>query len=334
MSKSLGNVIDPQDLIARYGADIVRLWVSSLDYRDDMPISEEILSRCAEGYRKIRNTARYLISNLYDFRPAEHAVPPDRLEPLDRWALAQTRAVARRLAEAYARYEFHVVYHALVNFCATTLSAFYLDVLKDRLYASHPESPERRSAQTALDRIARVVATLSAPVLPFTSEEIWRELPSPKEESVHLSRFETLSDLPEEIPSPEAWERLMALRQEVNEMLEEARREKQIGSFLEAAVLLTREPRLEADRAATGSGGAGLADLFIVSEIGENAEAAGDGWRESRAYPGLKMKFRRAAGRRCDRCWKVTPEAEGDGLCRRCREVLARLPGAPAEASR
>ncbi len=150
MSKSLGNVIDPQDLIARYGADVLRLWVSSLDYRDDMPISEEILARCAEAYRKVRNTARYLVSNLYDFDPARDSVPADGLEPLDRWALAGARAAATRMAEAFAQYDFHLVYHALVNLSATTLSAFYLDIVKDRLYASLPDSRERRSAQTAL----------------------------------------------------------------------------------------------------------------------------------------------------------------------------------------
>jgi isoleucyl-tRNA synthetase len=330
MSKSLGNVIDPQGLVARFGADIVRLWVSSLDYRDDMPISEEILSRCAEGYRKIRNTARYLVSNLYDFDPAADALPPDRLLPLDRWAAAQTRQLSARLRGAYERYEFHVVYHSLVNFCATTLSAFYLDVLKDRLYASHPSSPERRSAQTVLHRIARAVATLSAPVLPFTAEEIWKELPRPKEESVHLARFETLDDAPEAVSSPEAWDRLTQLREEVTAMLEEARQDKQIGSFLQAAVLLTPSPDLDRDRAATGTEGPALADLFIVSEV---AAASPEGGRESRAYPGLRLEFRKAAGRRCDRCWKVTPEAETEGLCRRCRQVLAAL-GAAAEAPR
>ncbi|MGH9369063.1 MAG: isoleucine--tRNA ligase, partial [Thermoanaerobaculia bacterium] len=334
MSKSLGNVIDSQDLVARYGADIVRLWVSSLDYRDDMPISEEILSRCAEGYRKIRNTARYLLSNLYDFNPPAHALRPPRLHPLDRWALGEARALARRLAEAYERYEFHVVYHSLVNFCATTLSAFYLDIVKDRLYASHPASPERRSAQTAFHRIARALATLSAPVLPFTAEEVWKELPGPKEESVHLARFETLGDLPEQVPSPESWERLTQLREEVAVMLEEARREKQIGSSLEAAVLLTSTAELERDRAAAGAGGSGLADLFIVSEVSQASAREGDGFRESRAYPGVRLKFRKAAGRRCDRCWKVTPEAEPEGLCRRCREVLASLPGAAAGTTR
>jgi isoleucyl-tRNA synthetase len=333
MSKSRGNVIDPQDLTSRFGADIVRLWVSSLDYRDDMPISEEILERCAEGYRKIRNTARYLISNLYDFQPAEHALAPERLHPLDRWALAEARAVARRLSESYGRYEFHVVYHSLVNFCASTLSAFYLDIVKDRLYASLPSSPGRRSAQTAFHRIARSLATLAAPVLPFTAEEIWKELPEPKEESVHLARFETLGDLPAEAPAPEAWERLTQLREEVAVMLEEARREKQIGSSLEAAVLLTGAGALEADRKAAGAEGAGLADLFIVSEVSEQ-ESGGEGWRESKTYPGVRLRFRKAAGRRCDRCWKVTPEAEAEGLCRRCREVLLALQGAAAGAPR
>ncbi len=334
MSKSKGNVIDPQELTARYGADIVRLWVSSLDYRDDMPISEEILARCAEGYRKIRNTARYLISNLYDFRPAEHALPPGRLLPLDRWVLGQTQAAARRIAEAYERYEFHVVYHTLVGFCSTTLSALYLDVLKDRLYASHPDSPERRSAQTALHRIARALATLSAPILPFTAEEVWKELPDPKEESVHLARFETLGDLPEQAPSPESWERLTQLREEVAVMLEQARREKQIGSSLEAAVLLTSTTPLESDRAAAGAEGPGLADLFIVSDVSQAPASEADGWTASKAYPGVLLKFRKAAGRRCDRCWKVTPEAESQGLCRRCRDVLAALQGEAAGAAR
>src|SRR5262249_6998950 len=142
MSKSLGNVVEPQDLIRRFGADILRLWVFSLDYRDDTPISEEILARCAEGYRKIRNTARYLISNLYDFDPAKDAAAPGALAPLDRYVLAQTRDIAGRIVKAYEAYEFHLVYHPLVNFCATTLSAFYLDILKDRLYASRADSPE------------------------------------------------------------------------------------------------------------------------------------------------------------------------------------------------
>jgi isoleucyl-tRNA synthetase len=331
MSKSIGNVIEPRDLIPKYGADILRLWVSSADYQDDDPISEEILARCAEAYRKIRNTARYLISNLYDFDPAVNGVAPGDLLPLDRWALHQARRLASRVSDAYERYEFHIVYHSVVNFCATTLSAFYLDVLKDRLYASPADSRQRRSAQTAMSRIGRVIATLAAPVLPFTAEEIWEALPGSKEESVHLTRFEALDDLPQEPLPEEAWDRLMKLRVEVAVLLEQARREKTIGSSLEGAIALTANADLERDRTSTGAAGAGLADLFIVSEtISEAAGSDGVGWTASQAYPGLKIRFEKARGRRCERCWKVTLEAENGGLCDRCRRALEAL--APAGA--
>jgi isoleucyl-tRNA synthetase len=324
MSKSLGNVVAPQDLIRKYGADIVRLWVASLDYRDDDPISEEILARCAEAYRKIRNTARFMLSNLYDFDPAVDALPPGGLQALDRWALREARAVARRIERAYETYELHVVYHSLLGFSATTLSAFYLDILKDRLYASAAASPERRSAQTALYRILRALATLSAPVLPFTAEEIWNALPGKKEESVQLARFETLDDFSDESWPVAAWERLGRLREEAAVILEEARRNKQIGSSLEGAIALQGAATLEPDRVATNTTGPGLADLFIVSETIEDAAAAPtDGWRESQVYPGVRLAFRKARGRRCDRCWKVTPEAENTGLCNRCRGVIA-----------
>jgi isoleucyl-tRNA synthetase len=331
MSKSVGNVIEPRDLIPKYGADILRLWVASADYRDDDPISEEILARCAEAYRKIRNTARYLISNLYDFDPAVDGVAAGELLPLDRWALHQARRLAARVADAYERYEFHLVYHSVVNFCATTLSSFYLDVLKDRLYASPADSRERRSAQTAMSRIGRAIATFAAPVLPFTAEEIWEALPGAKEESVHLARFEALDDLPQEALPEEAWDRLMKLREEVAVLLEEARREKTIGSSLEGAIAFTGNGDLETDRSSTGAAGAGLADLFIVSEtIAVDAGPDGAGWTESRAYPNLKIRFQKARGRRCDRCWKVTPEAEENGLCDRCRRALEALATAGA----
>ena len=324
MSKSLGNVVAPQDLIQKYGADIVRLWVASLDYRDDDPISEEILARCGEAYRKIRNTARYLLSNLYDFDPAAHSVAAGELRPLDRWALGQARAVVRRILAAYETYELHVIYHQLVTFCATTLSAFYCDIIKDRLYASAAASPERRSAQTALHRIARALAAAMAPVLPFTSEEIWAALPGKKEESVHLARFDRLDDLP--VPadpdSEAAWERLTRLREEASLILEQARRDKTIGSSLEGAIALSTSDALEADRAATGTAGAGLADLLIVSEVVESPLSAPAEWKESQAYPGVRLGFLKARGRRCDRCWKVTPEADATGLCDRCRSVV------------
>ncbi len=326
MSKSLGNVLEPQDLLKRYGADILRLWVASLDYRDDDPISDEILARCAEAYRKVRNTARYLISNLYDFVPPRDSVPTSDLLPLDRWILGEARELAGRVREAYEGYQFHVVYHSLVNFCATTLSAFYCDIVKDRLYASAPASRERRSAQTVMNRIGRALATLAAPVLPFTAEEIWGALPEPKEQSVHLARFETLDDAARDSGAAPAWDRLMKLREEVAGVLEQARKEKLIGSSLEAAVLLTPDEALEADRGATGTQGASLADLFIVSAVARgSAEDGSGGWSRSAAYPGLSLRFEKAPGRRCDRCWKVTPEAEESGLCSRCRQVLGEM---------
>ncbi|MEO8191123.1 MAG: class I tRNA ligase family protein, partial [Acidobacteriota bacterium] len=337
MSKSAGNTVVPAQVISKYGADILRLWVVSVDYREDQPISEEILTRCAEAYRKIRNTERFLISNLYDFDPERDTVPAAKLLPLDAEILSRAARLARRLTEAYETYEFHVIYHALLNFCASDLSAFYLDVIKDRLYASAPRSPERRSAQTALHRIGRALATLSAPVLPFTAEEVWQALPGAKEESVHLSRFETLNDAAGDPAAEAAWGRLMALREEVSTVLEEARRDKTIGSSLEGAISLSGDAgALDADRAATGFSGAAFADLFIVSSarMEAAAEAGLPGWRASAAYPGLSLRFEKAQGRRCDRCWKVTPEAEATGLCDRCRRVLAGLEretaGAPA----
>jgi len=333
MSKSLGNVVEPRTLIARFGADILRMWVCALDYRDDTPISEEILARCAEAYRKIRNTARYAISNLYDFDHARDSVAPDDLLPFDRWVLRETAAVAARIREAYERYEFHVVYHQLVNLCATTLSAFYLDVVKDRLYASAAASTERRSAQTALAAIGRVLATALAPVCPFTADEIWEALPGKKEESVHLARFESLasfSAIQRDAEAAPAWDRLARLREEVSALLEQARREKTIGSSLEAAVALTSDAGLDADRAATATSGPALADLFIVSEVVDGASETDEngGWTASSAYPGLKLQFRKARGSRCERCWKVTPEADATGLCDRCRRVLSELEAA------
>ncbi|MEO8431599.1 MAG: isoleucine--tRNA ligase [Acidobacteriota bacterium] len=334
MSKSVGNAIAPQEVIQKYGADILRLWVLSVDYRDDQSISEEILSRCGEAYRKIRNTERFLISNLSDFDPSAHLVETGSLLPLDREILVRARRLADRMKQAYERFEFHVLFHSLLNFCAGDLSSFYLDVVKDRLYASAPGALERRSAQTALYRIARSLATLSAPALPFTAEEVWQALPGTKEESVHLARFETLDDMAAISPErpDEAWGRLTALREEVAILLEGARRNKEIGSSLEGAIRMSPHARLEADLAATGlapagsSGAAALAEFFIVSLVTESEAPAGGGeGQESAAYPGLRLGFEKAPGRRCDRCWRVLSEAQSTGLCDRCRAVLEEL---------
>jgi isoleucyl-tRNA synthetase len=319
MSKSLGNVIAPQDIVARDGADVLRLWVLGQDYREDQPLSPEIIARTSDAYRKIRNTARYLLSNLFDFDPARDRVPAADMLPLDRWALARAADLDREARSAFAEFEFHAAARAIHDFCVVSMSAFYLDVLKDRLYASRAASRERRSAQSALWQIARRLAILAAPILPFTAEEIYREIPGNREESVHLERFGTMDAAALSEPDDRAWERLLRLREEVTKVLENRRKERAIGASLEAALTFSEDSALAADRHATGWDGPAFADFFIVSDLDE---ASGAQEIASEAYPGLTFRFRKAAGRNCARCWKIRPEVPEAGVCDRCRWVL------------
>jgi len=319
-SKSLGNVIAPQDIVARDGADVLRLWVLGQDYREDQPLSPEILARTSDAYRKIRNTGRYLLSNLFDFDPARDAVADAALLPLDRWAVARAAELERRVRTAFSEFEFHVGVRAIHDFCVVSMSSFYLDVLKDRLYASAAASPERRSAQTALHRIARRLAMLIATVLPFTAEEIYEALPGNREESVHLERFGRMDAEPLDEPVDAAWERLLRLREQVTRVLEDRRKERVIGASLEAALTLSPHEGLADDRRRTGWAGPAFADFFIVSDLDE---AEGPLEIASETYPGLTLRFRRASGAKCARCWKVRPEAVEGGLCARCRAVLS-----------
>jgi isoleucyl-tRNA synthetase len=326
MSKSRGNVTSPQEVVASEGADILRLWILGLDLKDDNSLSKEILARASEAYRKIRNTARYVLSNLAGFDPGRDLVPAANLLALDRWALWRLADLEARVRRAYAAYEFHAAVHAIHHFCVVEMSALYFDVLKDRLYASGAASRERRSAQTALWRIGRRLAVLAAPVLAFTADEIYLALPGSGEESVHLERFG--SEEGEELPveAREAWARLLALREEVTKILEERRREKTIGSSLEAALAATPNADLDRDRSRTGLEGAALADLFLVSGVREASVLPGG--FPSQAYPGLTLAFEKAPGGKCERCWKYAPEAETEGLCARCRRVLSEMGGA------
>ena len=320
MSKSLGNVIAPQDIVARDGADVLRLWVLGLDYREDQPLSPEIIARTSDAYRKIRNTARYMLSNLEDFDPDRDAVESVLLLPLDRWALGRVADLDARARASFSSFEFHAAVRAIHDFCVVSMSAFYLDVLKDRLYASAKASMERRSAQTALHRIARRLALLVAPVLPFTAEEIYGALPGKREESVHLERFGRMDaeTLPETLR--ESWDRLLSLREEVTKVLEARRQERVIGASLEAALTLSASAALAGDRRATGWDGPAFADFFIVSDVDESPEVLEIA---SDSYPGLTFRFRKAAGRKCARCWRIRPEVpEGGGVCDRCRSVL------------
>jgi isoleucyl-tRNA synthetase len=311
MSKSLGNTVAPEEIVKKYGADILRLWVSASDYRDDVRVSEEILAGLAEGYRKIRNTLRYMLGNLDGFDPARDAVPVEELEPLDRWALARLAAWDEKVKGAYRDYEFHVAYHATMQFCAVELSALYFDVIKDRLYTFRKDGRPRRSAQTVLWTIAQDVMRLLAPVLSFTASEAWAFLPGKPAESVFLA------GLPERTPPADAaalearYGRLFEVRAAVQAKLEEARRAKLIGSGLEATVTIRAEGE---QRKLLEEAKAELAILFIVSQV-----RLADG--------PLGVDVERAPGAKCERCW-IYSEALGQDpqhptLCPKCGAALS-----------
>ena len=317
MSKSLGNVISPQDVVKSRGAEVLRLWVSMVNYTDDMRLSPEILERNTEAYRKIRNTFRFLLGNLHDFDPAKDAVPAGSLKDLDLWILDRTNDLIRKMRAGYEAFEFHVCHHALHNFCAVDLSSLYLDVAKDTLYVSAPGDPGRRAAQTALYTIAEGVARLMAPILPFTAEEIWRNLPplEGRPESIHVTLF------PDPLPvSPgadwqETWKDLLAIREKVTAALEVERQAGTIGTSLEAAVDL-RASGSSLDR--LRAQGDRLAGLFIVSAV-SLAEGAGE----------VEVRVRKAPGAKCSRCWHIKEDVNRDpqvpGTCARCAAIVRGL---------
>jgi isoleucyl-tRNA synthetase len=319
ISKSLGNDVDTQKLINTYGAEILRMWTIMVDYREDMRISDDMIKRVAESYRKVRNTIRYLLSNLYDFDPARDALAEDALDELDRYALARHRQVVARVLEAYDSYEFHLVYHQLVQYSAADLSSFYMDVLKDRLYCDASGGSRRRSAQTVLHRVARDLCLLLAPVLPFTTDEALCMLPGSGGASVHLALFPVAEAADDALLS--RWAGLLDVRAEVNKALEEARAAKQLAASLEAAVTIrgpekALRPLRDFDRLSSVFPG-NLANLFIVSRVtldeGEDP---------------LAVSVARAPGAKCERCWtwseKVGTLAAHAGVCERCAEVLPR----------
>ncbi len=314
-SKSKGNGVNPLTVIAQSGADIVRLWVVSQNFMEDTRCGENLLKQVGEMYRRIRNTFRFLLNNLYDFDPATDAVPETRMLELDRWAVAQVDRVVQTATAAYERYEYHRVYQATLNFCATELSSFYLDVLKDRLYASAQNSVERRSAQTAMHRIAETLARLLAPILVHTTEEVWDYLKLPnKPESVHLADFPTADTAADAAALLTRWEPVLAARETVKKALEEARQAGTIGNPLEAAVTLTADPAAYSTLLPFLDQ---LPALFLVSQAGLQ-----DGDTES----GLTVIVSAAQGSKCPRCWlfktDIGASASYPDLCARCAEAL------------
>jgi len=326
MSKSLGNSIEPQDVIKESGADILRLWVSSSDYTQEVRLSKEILARVIEAYRKIRNTLRYLLANLYDFDPAVDLVKREDLEEVDRYILATYADVAERILRAYERYDYGTIFQALNGFATVDLSSFYVDVSKDRLYTFAARSRERRAAQTTMYLMADGLTRLAAPIVSFTADELWRFLPGAREESVHMGLFPTYAALEPfaDRDLVQRWTKLMAIRETVLAEIEPLRKGKQIGSSLQAKVILSAtKPEL----AFLEPYARDLAMLFIVSEVELRPAPSdpGDVKAESEAKP--RVTIERAGGVKCERCWryvsKVSNDAAWSGLCERCQGALA-----------
>ena len=330
MSKSAGNVVTPQEVIKQSGAEILRLWVASQDYQEDLRISQDILKQLIEAYRKIRNTCRFLLSNLYDLDPAVHWVPYDQLSELDRWALMRLDHLVSNVRRAYDQFEFRQVVHEIDYFCAVHMSSTYLDILKDRLYTFPRNSPARRGSQTVLLEIVLSLAKLMAPVLSFTAEEIWRALPAHAQDnvsSVHLAPFPQADPSRTNPQFEHAWQYLLSVRTVVQGALEKQRRDKIIGSSLEAKVILQgTTDKYETLKKYEGD----LATLFIVSQVEvTHAAFTSEGNEASDESLGIMVQVGKAEGQKCDRCWNyrsaVGSFADHPTLCDRCVEAVRSL---------
>ena len=327
MHKSLGNGMDPAEIINEFGADMLRLWAGSADYHADMRCSKEIFKQLTQNYLKFRNTARYCLGNLDGF-DAEHLVAPEDMLPLDRWAITKLNDLIRRVAKAYDNYEFHVVSHAINDFCVVELSSFYLDIIKDRLYCEERNGLKRRSAQTALFLILDSMTKMFAPILAFTCDEIWLAMPHRAEDdarnvllNVMNQPFDAYALSEDELAK---WDQLIRVRTDVNGVLEAARAEKRIGKPLEAAVTLRADD--DAARAALDDvQSMNLPELLIVSQClvgGDVPEDAVTGTGTN--FPGLHISVRNAPGTKCPRCWMHSEQADPEtGLCPRCAAVVA-----------
>jgi len=326
MSKSIGNVIRPEQILKKYGADILRLWVASSDYVDDIKISDEILDRLADGYRKIRNTFRFLLSNLFDFNSCEDAVDYEILSEINRWMLSRLFVLTDDVTRFYENWEFHKVYRAIYNFCVYEVSAVYLDVVKDILYVDGADSEKRKSSQTVIYNILGILVKLLAPVLSFTSEEVWREWQSEgKTESVHMSDWPDLNGemaVWKDDALNKKWDKILELRDGVMKVLETKRGEGLIGSSLEAAIFVYSE-NSEIQKFLKEN-----IDLFPMVFKVSQAEVREDGLQDFEEIPGyeFKIKVSRALGSKCERCWNFSKTVglldENLQLCERCHKIV------------
>ena len=323
MSKSVGNTILPQDIIKESGAEIIRLWVAMVDFREEVRLGKQILARVVEAYRKLRNTCRYLLANLYDFDPAIDAMPLAEMQEVDRYALARYGEVAVAVLDAYRDYDFPTIFQRVNQFVTVDLSAFYADVSKDRLYTFAAGSSERRSAQTAMFVIADGLVRMLAPILAVTADELWRHLPGEREDSVHMAEFPSRESvaalLNDELVG--RWERLSAVRDQVNAALEIKRQDKTIGTSLGARVTLRAEGET-ADLLRQHL--QDLPMLFIVSQVELEAGTSS----------ALDIAVAKADGEKCGRCWRIVPSVSAEpataGLCDRCIDAGARAADAVA----
>lgn len=323
MSKSLGNGIAPQDIIKQYGADILRLWVASSDYHADIRISKDILKQLSDNYRKIRNTARFCLGNLYDFDPDKDMLPNEELEELDKYALMKLDEVINTARNGYEIYEYHTAAHAIHNFCVVDMSNFYFDVLKDRLYTSVSTSKTRRAAQTVLYKILDSLTLLLTPILAFTADEIWRFMPHDKSrnpESPLFNEIPTADFINADSSFMEKWDKIHKVRVDVQKALELARNEKKIGKSLEAHVVLGAEGELYDFLKSVETA---LPEIFITSGVTVTQEKQSfDGEVE-----GLSVGVEPAKGEKCERCWKFSETVGSDEnhphLCAHCAAVLA-----------
>ncbi len=328
MSKSLGNVVAPSEVIDRYGAEILRLWVSATDYREDIRISENILKQLSDTYRRIRNTCRFMLGNLFDFDPTADIVSYDAMPQIDRFALHKVQSLIKKTLKAYDQYEYHVIYHALHNYCTLDLSAFYLDILKDRLYTAPPKSVARKSAQTVMYFLLDSLARIMAPLLPFTAEEIWQYMParSGKAPSVHLALLPEANSQWEAERLAQKWETILKVRAEVTKALEEARARKQVGHPLDAAITISVKEELYGHLQPYAED---LRFILIVSSVSLLKDKKLDGSFVSEKIEGLSIKIEVAPGAKCERCWihemSVGSDSEHPTICQRCRKALVEM---------
>ena len=323
MSKSLGNVIAPEKIIQSLGADVLRLWVSSVDYRSEIFVSEEILTRTSETYRRIRNTARFLLANLDGFDPEKHAVPADQCLALDRWVMDKARLLQDEIIKAYDAYQFHLIYQKVHQFCSGELGGFYLDIIKDRQYTTKTDSLARRSTQTAMFHIIEALVRWIAPVLSFTADEIWPFIPGKRNESVFLNRWYT--DLPrlaeDALMNQTYWEKIQAVRNAVNKEIEKLRNEGKLGAPLEADVRLYCEPELKSELDALQNE---LRFVLITSAADVCLSHADVKDAVETDVAGLWVKVIPLTAAKCERCWHRSPEIGHNPthptLCPRCIE--------------